>query len=576
MSYSSSASQLPWLWSPIILHSSRDPAPCEMTAEQCAFIRQYWLYWYESDHRYALPTLALFLVAILLCSLGHIFSAYAPERLRASAVWSRLVAVGRLLVYTKPRRGLPSVGALFLGGVGLVFFLAMTLGPRPYYWPDTHELSFGHSPPLATRAGFMALACLPMIVALGSKASFVTAVTGVSHERLTRWHAWASWAMFVLGLVHSFPFIVYHRWAGDLVYQWNNGGTWVTGVLMLVFEAWLTFASLPSLRSRAYEFFKAMHFACAAAFIVFFFLHCQSALSSWDYFIATGVLYTLSWLYGVLRTLVQHGLRCRAQLVCVSDRLLCISVTTTKAGTVWRPGQHVFLRFLALGPHALTAHPFTIASVPRSSSGPMVFYVAPRGGLTARLTALARRQPRVSVPVLIDGPYGGLPARWFAGFDRCLVVAGGAGVGLTLALAEHHLRDARADAVLQVVLATRDDNVRQWYAAALDDMAASIPKKDQQPPVAVHIYETAQQTSATAEKTHETLDVQFFAGRPDLAAILRQEIQTVGVSVGISVCGPPAMVDDVGAVAAAAQQRIVGGDGQMAREVWFHAEAFSF
>lgn len=41
---------------------------------------------------------------------------------------------------------------------------AMTLGPRPYYWPNTREISYGNSPPIATRTGFLALACMPFLM----------------------------------------------------------------------------------------------------------------------------------------------------------------------------------------------------------------------------------------------------------------------------------------------------------------------------------------------------------------------------------------------------------------------------
>jgi hypothetical protein len=43
-------------------------------------------------------------------------------------------------------------------------YKAMTLGPRPYYWPNTKEISYGNSPPIATRAGFLALACMPFLM----------------------------------------------------------------------------------------------------------------------------------------------------------------------------------------------------------------------------------------------------------------------------------------------------------------------------------------------------------------------------------------------------------------------------
>ena len=38
----------------------------------------------------------------------------------------------------------------------------MTLGPSPYYWPT--DVSYGDSPPIATRTGWMALALLPFVL----------------------------------------------------------------------------------------------------------------------------------------------------------------------------------------------------------------------------------------------------------------------------------------------------------------------------------------------------------------------------------------------------------------------------
>lgn len=38
----------------------------------------------------------------------------------------------------------------------------MTLGSKPYYWPT--DASYGSSPPIATRAGWMALALLPFVL----------------------------------------------------------------------------------------------------------------------------------------------------------------------------------------------------------------------------------------------------------------------------------------------------------------------------------------------------------------------------------------------------------------------------
>lgn len=73
-------------------------------------------------------------------------------------------------------------------------------------------------------------------------------VTGVSHEKLQVFHRWISYAMFVLALIHTFPFIVYHIRIGDIVEQWDTSIFYWTGVVALLAQAWLTFASFGPLR----------------------------------------------------------------------------------------------------------------------------------------------------------------------------------------------------------------------------------------------------------------------------------------------------------------------------------------
>ena len=54
--------------------------------------------------------------------------------------------------------------------------------------------------------------------------------------------------MFVLALVHTFPFIVYDIWHGIMVKQWTTQVTYWTGVVALIFQAYLTFMSVPFIR----------------------------------------------------------------------------------------------------------------------------------------------------------------------------------------------------------------------------------------------------------------------------------------------------------------------------------------
>lgn len=116
---------IPWLDQPVMLHSDRDPGVCTMTPEQCAYKSQYWVNWYQADHRFALPTVAFFMVAIGIFTIAHIVSRIFPSRLQRNPAWCCLVAVCRFLSYKSWRFAgwnSQSLGAFLLGAAGLVFF----------------------------------------------------------------------------------------------------------------------------------------------------------------------------------------------------------------------------------------------------------------------------------------------------------------------------------------------------------------------------------------------------------------------------------------------------------------------
>lgn len=148
------------------------------------------------------------------------------------------------------------------------------------------------------------------------------------------------------------------------MYQWKTSVVYWTGVAALISQTYLTLMSLPFIRNRFYEFFKATHIFVAVVFVVFFFLHCDFRLSSWDYFIASGVIYFLSIIASHIRTYLMHGIH-NATIELVPSGLVRVAVPSI---IKWTPGQHVFVRFLTSDLHLLTAHPFTISSACRNPS----------------------------------------------------------------------------------------------------------------------------------------------------------------------------------------------------------------
>ncbi|KAL4918668.1 ferric reductase NAD binding domain-containing protein [Aspergillus aurantiobrunneus] len=616
-------SGLPWINSPVMLHSSRADT-CKLTPEQCAYRSGHWRYWYQADHVYALNTVYFMCATVGVFAIAHLAARYAPARVRGSSLWQKGTAVGRFLAY----RGLRVPGLGFWGAslgvgvlilVGVVFFLAMTLGPQPYYWPDRGTVSYGSSPPIATRTGWMAVALLPFVLVLGAKANLVSAVTGVPHEKLQVFHHWTSYAMFVLGLVHTFPFIVYRIEIGEMMMEWRTSVFYWTGVATLIPQAYLTFMSLPSIRNRYYEFFKASHLVVALLFILFFFFHCNFRLSSWDYFIAAGSLYLLSLLTSLVRTHLITG-RHTATLTRLPTGLLQIKIPTVTL--TWTPGQHVFLRFSGTGLslHSLTSHPFTICStahnvVADNKANEMVFYVKPKRGITGRLARLAERGSGVSSTVLVEGPYGGIEEGVVRRSEVVVIVSGGSGGGFSLGVLravlkqkhEHRVsnggrHDEKGASTIKVIFATQSEAVARWYR---DEIEALMTTYGVDIDVSIHVTSTSHpsnqkpitdiETAAhgtqepkrpeTASEQVEPLsssealpdnnDPHAFAkGRPNLPRIISATAESnSGKRVAVFVCGPASMLHDVKNAAASAQERILkGGAGG---EVYLHSESFS-
>jgi NAD(P)H-flavin reductase len=362
-----------------------------------------------------------------------------------------------------------------------------------------------------------------------------------------------------------------------------------------------------------------MHHLAALVFIIFLFFHCDFRLSSWDYFIATAILYSLSWCYSQCKTYFEYGIRHKARLQPETKDMLKITVNTTMVN--WTAGQHIFLRFLNGGvAHMLSTHPFTVCSVPKSgmvgNTDTLVFYIRPRGGLTKWLMAQATKQPNIEVPILMDGPYGGIPSAQLSFSDQCLVVGGGAGVGFTLSVIEHYIQyyevTGSATKALKVIIAARELDMRLWYLEALEDLSNRYPRfNNAVPGLSIDIHETGhtgalenieirhldvekaldsttaqlhnedddiKQNNKTGKDSYsitEKFNVTFFKGRPSLPIAVQQFVaREESITTGLIVCGPSSMSYDVGEAAVSAQQHIIKGEIG-AKEVWFHTESFS-
>ena len=102
----------------------------------------------------------------------------------------------------------PSLAVMVVSLAALAFTIIYCFLPQPLFW---QSIRFG-SPPLAIRSGMIAVAMMPWLVALSTKANLISYLTGIGHERLNVLHRWGGWLCLVLAIIHTVPFYITPIW----------------------------------------------------------------------------------------------------------------------------------------------------------------------------------------------------------------------------------------------------------------------------------------------------------------------------------------------------------------------------
>lgn len=410
-----------------------------------------------------------------------------------------------VLRYKKHEITFPSLGAVLIVSVAMAFVTLYCFIPQPLYY---QSIRFG-SPPVAIRAGMLAVAMMPWIVALSMKANMVAMLTGIGHERLNVLHRWGGYICLFLSLVHTIPFYITPVWdhgAQAVFKSYFPGQYYVygTGVAALVPLVFLCVHSLPILRRKMYEVFVALHVPVAIVYLGMLFWHCHKYLTSWNYLFATLAIWVtsycirlfylnwtnprrLSWLIGE-----------EAAITVLPENAVKVTIPTQ---VKWRPGQYVYLRMPGIS--VFENHPFTIASL-CSEDFPsdygeqyrdMTLVFRPFGGFTRKvLNAAMERGPYKTYRAFIDGPYGGMQ-RDLAAFDTVVLFAGGSGItAIVSQLLDliKKMRDGKAvTKSVHVIWALKRPETLEWFKEELKIC------RDYAPPDTVHC-----QFFITAAKRH--------------------------------------------------------------------------
>ncbi|KAJ5887432.1 hypothetical protein N7495_007473 [Penicillium taxi] len=376
----------------------------------------------------------------------------------------------------------PSLSVTVIVLAAMIFVTLYCFLPQPlYYW----SISLG-SPPLAIRAGMLAAAMIPWIVALSTKANFITMFTGLSPERLNGLHRWSAYICLFLSLVHIIPFYITPVWTDGAEVNYRNfitqgiyvyGTGWAAAVPLFI----LCVHSLPFLRYQMYELFVMIHIPVSWVFLAMLLWHTKNWLQSWGYLWTTVVIWILSYLIRLWYLNWMNPFWSSSFMIGEESAVTLLPQGAIKVTVPtrmrWRPGQYVYLRMPGVA--VFDNHPFTISSLCSddfpSAYGEkyrdMTLVFRPFQGFTRKVLREALKNGPLKIfSAFLEGPYGGMQ-REMAAFDDVVFFAGGSGI---TAIASQLLdlikkiRDGKATIKsIKVVWALRSPETMSWFQEEL-------------------------------------------------------------------------------------------------------------
>jgi ferric-chelate reductase len=332
----------------------------------------------------------------------------------------------------------PPFGIILLLSSYLGFILALE-------FTDNNIDGAQHYQALGIRAGWLAVSQIPLLLLLAGKANLIGVLVGVSYERLNVLHRWVSRSILLCVTLHfgyqSFGWNLY----GLMQLEWDTDTCPLTGIAAYALLLWLNLSSLAPIRNRFYEVFVIQHILSFIAFIYLVMAHLPTtALYTRTYvFIGVGI-YFLDRLIRTLRYAFHNIRPGRAHLIALDGGVTQVRVQSKQIKS-WAPGSHVFLSIPRLG--FGQSHPATIASIPSSHGGDLVFILKSNKGFTRRILKSATKPQSLQSPnserqefesgssavpkkayiALVGGPYGASNSDP-AAFDTVLLISGSTGV----------------------------------------------------------------------------------------------------------------------------------------------------
>ncbi|KIR80171.1 ferric-chelate reductase [Cryptococcus gattii EJB2] len=490
---------------------------------------------------------------------------------------------------------------------------------KPYYRPG---VEWGN-PPLGIRAGWIAQALVPFVFVMGSRINPLAWITRVEGSRWMIWHQYGARVLLFFSAIHTFVILYAPYRQGGISWTraywimynkpsnfFNSKGLMVNGTFALAALSWIVFSSFAKIRNWNYEFFIVQHILSILAFIISLWPHVKVSIPDSLYYVYASIAV---WGFSILVRFVWEtaefaGLgqwKGRATLqgfggdeISGKGGMTRLLIETNRGS--WEVGQYVYLRVPSVNP--FQSHPFTIASPPPTKGdtgvpSPLTILVSTRSGITKRIARSALSNPSKSIPVIVQGPFGGFGEK-LERFDRVLVICGGVGAAMGWPVFSKLVREGRK---VKMIWSVRRKGCLEWFndddgsfdrtnliihlTGLNTNQTSAFPAPHEEKCISNENenskpleLEATTSTPSDEEKLFDTISesgVNF--GRCNISKALREYAEELGVGerLAVLVCGPISMLADTANTVAKLQWDIVRGKNTLG-EVWLHEERFGW
>jgi len=387
---------------------------------------------------------------------------------------------------------------------------------------------------VANRLGAPAYTLTALLLVPVTRGSLISYLTGLSFEKLIKWHRWISRAMILMGLLHGSIYLSIWVKNGTVAQHSGNEGViagYVVGGAMILI--WLT--SISSVRRAKYHWFWILHVIFGITFSVglLYHFHVETLIQQAAIPVLL-IIFDKLWRTGKMCT--SHGKFKVESTRHIGDNIVRVEIAVRNPKVFEIDFAWVLVGLPSISKKQL--HPFSLCTL--EHKGTIVFYVKAFGPWSNALCD--RERNFAGETILIDGPYGGLelPHRPEA-YDSLLFVAGGIGITPILPVLVRIVKSEHG-APIELVWSVRDIALVEEFAGVLNNCGKN-------PFFHASIYITTGAPEVPALETDLGSAVSVQVGtRPDLgeharSLVYQAESQKLdGPRAAAITCGPERLV----------------------------------